>query len=94
MEIKLLKTFSLILFFIFNSLFFAQDRTYSKENLKSHESTSIDTLNEVSFNKFTKEQIDHAPIRESKDLLKLFPGLTTYQDQFHLRGSRSDESSH
>lgn len=91
MEIKLWKTFSLILIFIFHSLFFAQKITHSKEDLKRSDSTSIDIGNEVSFNKFTNKQIDFAPVRETKDLLKLFPGLTTYQDQFHLRGSRSDE---
>ncbi|MCP5064694.1 MAG: TonB-dependent receptor plug domain-containing protein [Ignavibacteriae bacterium] len=92
MEIKLLKTFSLILIFIFHSLFFAQNIKHSEEDLNRSDSISIDnSTKELLLTKFTKEQIENVPIRETKDLLKFFPGLTTYQDQFHLRGSRSDE---
>ena len=91
MEVKLLKSFSLILILIFNSLYLAQDNSYSIEKSKNTDSTSFDLFNDISFNKLTNKQIEFAPVRETKDLLKLFPGLTTYQDQFHLRGSHSDE---
>ncbi|MEE9430921.1 MAG: TonB-dependent receptor plug domain-containing protein [Melioribacteraceae bacterium] len=87
MKIKFLNLFSLVIFFIFHST------NFSQSEFSTSDTTFIknDTLSNFYFNKITKEQIKYAPIRETKDLLKLFPGLTTYQNKFHLRGSRSDE---